>query len=162
MNRMREMREKGGRSQPEIARALLLNQSDISRYETDKSRPTPFQFRVMCELFGCQPNDLLDWEDVDYGIKRPCMAARDKDTYKMTNRIPIKLIGSQDQLKAVVKAMGYRSLDDWITKSIKRLYYRYKKKAASGAANTESGKPGQKASKHHPQYEGKKEICQDG
>ena len=139
MNRMREMREKGGRSQPEIAKALLLNQSDISRYETDKSRPTPFQFRVMCELFGCQPNDLLDWEDVDYGVKRPCMAVRDKDTYKMTNRIPIKLIGSQAQLKSIVKAMGYRSLDDWITKSIKRLYYRYKKKAASGAANTESG-----------------------
>ena len=57
--KIRELREKRGMSQKELADALGLDQSAVAQWETGRTEPTIFNLRRLADLLGISPGDLL-------------------------------------------------------------------------------------------------------
>jgi transcriptional regulator with XRE-family HTH domain len=46
-------------SQQELARALRTNQSNVSQWETEKTKPWPHTVDKIAKALGCEPKELL-------------------------------------------------------------------------------------------------------
>lgn len=56
---LREMREKKGLTQKDLADRLSLSDKTISKWETERSIPDVFTLLKIAELFDCTLDDLL-------------------------------------------------------------------------------------------------------
>lgn len=57
--KIRELREKRGLSQKQLADALGIDQSAIARWETGANEPTAFNVRRLADILGVAPGDLF-------------------------------------------------------------------------------------------------------
>lgn len=57
--KIRELREKRGLSQKELADALGVDRSAISLWESGKTEPTAFNIRRLADILGVAPGDLF-------------------------------------------------------------------------------------------------------
>ena len=57
--KIRQARENAGLSQKQLAEALGLDQSAVSKWETGKSEPVIHNLRRLADILGCRPADLL-------------------------------------------------------------------------------------------------------
>jgi transcriptional regulator with XRE-family HTH domain len=59
LKRLREVRIARKMSQQELARALRTNQSNVSQWETEKTKPWPHTVDKIAKALGCEPKELL-------------------------------------------------------------------------------------------------------
>ena len=64
VNNLRVVREDKGLTQIEVVRKmkkadLMFDVPLLSRMENDICYPTPNQLRKLCEIYGCQPEELI-------------------------------------------------------------------------------------------------------
>ena len=62
---IREMRKKNNLSQMELARLLNVNQTAISQWETNRTRPSVEKLILLSEIFNCEIRDLITVGQVD-------------------------------------------------------------------------------------------------
>lgn len=62
MNKLKELREKKGLSQRDMAKAMNLSQAQYWRLEKEISLLSAKQIIELSHFFGCTPNDLLDFK----------------------------------------------------------------------------------------------------
>ena len=58
---LREIREKNGYTQQQMADILNIGRSTYTYYETGKSQASYDKLKIMCEVFGVDYNTLLDF-----------------------------------------------------------------------------------------------------
>ena len=112
----------------------------ISRYEHGICLATPRQVEAICDLYGCDPIDIYDPEDVAFPQIRAkqAKAARGEGLpYKMTVRVPDDLARTffED-----LKICDYAGPTDFLRDCIKKLHRRAKKIAACGGTQTTTRK----------------------
>ena len=61
-NSLKDYRKKKGFTQSEVADMLKLSQAQYYRLESGKSLLNSNQIIELCKLYGCTPNDLLDFK----------------------------------------------------------------------------------------------------
>lgn len=61
---LRGKRAEAGLSQTEAAEAVGVHITTICRYESGESSPNAYAIWKLCELYGCDPADLLGWPGV--------------------------------------------------------------------------------------------------
>lgn len=57
--KIRMFREKAGMTQKELADALKLNQTSVSRWETGEHNPTASKIVQIAQVLNCLPGDLF-------------------------------------------------------------------------------------------------------
>ena len=68
--RIRELRKSAGMTQEQLADRLQLeNKSSVSKYELDKTTPTPEQFVCMAKIFGTSTDYILSGQIPERGTK---------------------------------------------------------------------------------------------
>ena len=116
----------------------------LSKYENGVCMPTSEQFKVLCKVYGKEPQDILTPADVDYGVVTRKKDGHKSDTYRLCTRIPMPVIKDTDNFKAMLKQCGYTSITSWLCHCISNLERQYARKtkkdrsdaATSKAANT--------------------------
>ena len=94
-----------------------------SKMENNLCRPTPKQFKVICEFLGVDPSEIYSREDVDYGIssQKPSEAVqtmKKQTEYKLTVRLPLVLAKN---LNVKLSRNGYPSITAFVCDSIRNL-----------------------------------------
>ncbi|SMC38210.1 helix-turn-helix domain-containing protein [Papillibacter cinnamivorans] len=109
--------------EPRIDKALL------SRMETGVVRPTPAEFRAMCDLYGTEPDKLFDPEDVDYGLQ--ARRSHKLDGHKLRRKLTVRLTDEKARWlqPEVLSALGYVNKQHWLYVQIDRLKASYLRKA---------------------------------
>ena len=59
MNRIKELREKNGILQKELADMMGVNYVSVSKWENGKTYPTGENLRRLAEILHCEPEDIL-------------------------------------------------------------------------------------------------------
>lgn len=95
-----------------------------SKMESGLCLPTPEQFKLLCRLFGVDPDSVYTKQDVDLGIgshKLPRLPKEHPvpDVYKLTVRLPLTLASG---LSAKLKRNGYPSITAYICACIRQLH----------------------------------------
>ena len=113
----------------ELASKDLLDVAYLFPFiEKGNVRPTPAQFRVMCDLYGKRPSEIFSFDDVDYGIL-PVSAPRTakKDGHKLRRKITVRLTDeSAGWLRPeILSACGYPSKTAWLYACVRRLEAEY-------------------------------------
>lgn len=74
MNRLKELRNKYGYSQQELANILFVNQTAVSQWERGVTTPNKASLAKLCELFHVSADYLLEIEEpVQKGVKIPVL-----------------------------------------------------------------------------------------
>lgn len=60
--KIKEIREKNGITQDELARKLNVKQSAVAMWEAGKNSPTAAKIPTLARVLGCEINDLFDAE----------------------------------------------------------------------------------------------------
>ena len=64
MNKLKELREKKGLSQRDMAKVMDISQASYWSLEKEKSLLNSRQIILLSKFFGCTPNDLLDFKSI--------------------------------------------------------------------------------------------------
>jgi transcriptional regulator with XRE-family HTH domain len=70
--RLRQVRTKHDLTQDEVAAALQVTKGSISAWETGRNHPLYEQIIALCNLFRCNPDDLMAGElrhNTSYGVR---------------------------------------------------------------------------------------------
>lgn len=63
MNHFAIMRRKAGLLQGEVAEAMNVDRSTVSKWETDEAKPTVDKLIALARLYKCSLDDLVDSEE---------------------------------------------------------------------------------------------------
>lgn len=115
--------ERGIKQADVCERAGICNTPMLSRMEHGMCNPTPEQFKALCDMFGCSPNELADRAEVSYGL-----SAR-KDSHKLNTRISHRIPEARlNEVKEAVKVCGYGTVQAWLETCVYRLLTEANKK----------------------------------
>jgi transcriptional regulator with XRE-family HTH domain len=142
--RLKEIRLAQGIKQPQIVEQIRrieprIQVSDISRYETYLSLPTPAQLQIICQTLSADPDEIYTKEEMDLaGCSKISHSSTEKqtnepNTYKLTVRLPQALASG---LKTKLAVCGYNSITGWITAKLGELDREYKNRLDAATFET--------------------------
>ena len=67
--KIREVRERAGFTQRQVADRLGITPAAVSRWENDHNEPSMGQIGQMCLMFGCTTSDLIGYEMAPYSLE---------------------------------------------------------------------------------------------
>lgn len=84
-DKLKELREKKGIKQTDLAKALFMRQSSISDYENNRSTPNPETIKKIADFFNVSSDYLLGIEPkqknrIDFAIETALDELKDEDT----------------------------------------------------------------------------------
>lgn len=130
--KFKEMRERSGVGGTYFASREMKCQGFDSRMIFKVERgyviPTPQYISYFAEAYNCKVEDLISHEDIDYGLPRKCkqnVSCTDNNTRKITCELEREHV---DGLENVCKAMGYKSITDFMRKCVALLWDEYENK----------------------------------
>ena len=104
-------------------RAGICDAPMLSRMEHGMCNPTPEQFKALCNVFGCSPNELADRSEVSYGLSAK------RDGHKLNTRISHRIPEARlNAVKEAVKVCGYGTVQAWLETCVYRLLTEANKK----------------------------------
>lgn len=60
MNKLKQLRQKNGLAQAELAARINVSQSTVAMWETGKAYPRVESLIKLAKIFGCSVSDLID------------------------------------------------------------------------------------------------------
>lgn len=94
MNRIRELRQRMGWTQDDLASRMSTAKSVISRYETEKLGLDPVLINRFCDLFGCTADYLLGRSP----SPRPVISPEDAAVVEAYHALPLEIRKAVDGL----------------------------------------------------------------
>lgn len=145
MNKLSELLRERGVNLRQMAEALKtadprIDRPAVSRYCRHQNLPTREQLALICQILGCDPDEIYAKEDLDLlhcyksGLSAEKKSPPEQVDYKLTVRLPK---GRCNGLNVKLATCGYPSQRAWLEKCLDELEKEYKKIAPTvGAAET--------------------------
>ena len=113
---IKQIREKRGISQKQIAEAMGVDTPLISKIESYKCLPTPPGMDVIARLLQCDIDEMYEPHEITYSNAK--RRRKDGEEYKVCVRFEKDI---KHKLKELFRICGYHSVSDWIYTCYRRL-----------------------------------------
>lgn len=130
--RLKQERISAAMSQSELAKRIKTDEPTLSKIENYKVLPIPEMLEKICKVLNCKISDI--YMDKEIYVKKTNRNSEVIDCYKLCVRLEPE--ARNFLTKENLKACGYTSLTDWISKSYEELKEKFEilKKDCSNAA----------------------------
>ena len=126
--RLREIRQKRGIGQRELAKQIGTDEPMMSRLENYKCLPIPPMMKKLLEALGCERVEEI-YEPHEIYLQLASLKAtvtkkkKKSEIYKLTATLPKE---AKELFDKALRPLGYRNITDWVKQSYERLADMYR------------------------------------
>lgn len=106
------VRRQKGITQEELAQALSINTTTLSRWENDHFEPKTSMLKEICEVLGCTESELLNGQSPDEWELRILVNKKGVETVDMTTSKSSAVLNMSDDTMAIMLSAGYELWED--------------------------------------------------
>ena len=107
-----KIRRQKGKTQEELAHALSINTTTLSRWENGHFEPKASMLKEMCEVLGCTESELLNGQSPDDWELRVLVNKKGVETLDMTTSKSSAVLNVSDEAMAITLSAGYELWED--------------------------------------------------